>query len=194
MRIIAGEFGGRRLQAPPGIGTRPMLDRVREALFSTLAGHFDRGRVLDLFAGTGALGLEALSRGSIVARMIELDPKVTKVLQQNVADLGVAARARVLTGDALSPATWKDPLAPKYDVVFCDPPYPMLQIGPGRERVLETLGRLGAQWLAEDGVIVFHAPRGLMRESEFSGLISRERSYGTSSIWYLGAQSPAETP
>ncbi len=185
MRIIAGEFGGRLIEAPPGLGTRPMLDRVREAMFSTLGDRFEGAGVLDLFAGTGSLGLEALSRGALLARMVELDGRVVKLLDANVKALGVKDRAHVLAGDAISPAVWKDPTCERYAVIFFDPPYPMLRDGTSRKRLLEALGRLASERLAEDGVIVFHAPRSLLQVGEFRGMSARERTYGTSSLWYL---------
>lgn len=194
MRIISGEFGGRLIEAPPGQGTRPMLDRVREAMFSTLGDRFDGQGVLDLFAGTGSLGLESISRGAVLARMVELDARVVKLLQANIASLGVKDRTRVLTGDAISPAVWKDPGCERYSVIFCDPPYPMLRDGPSRKRVLEALGRLAAERLAEDGEIVFHAPRGLLQSGEFRGLDARERAYGTSALWSLSRGSAATEP
>ena len=99
MRIIAGEFRGRRIEAPPGDGTRPMLDRVREALFSTLGERVDGARVLDLFAGSGSLGLEALSRGARVARMVEQHPRAYATLKENVELLGAADRALCARGN-----------------------------------------------------------------------------------------------
>ncbi len=191
MRIIAGEFGGRLIEAPPGLGTRPMLDRVREAMFSTLGERFEGAGVLDLFAGTGSLGLEALSRGALMARMVELDGRVVKLLDANVKALGVKDRAHVLTGDAISPAVWKDPSCERYAVIFFDPPSPMLRDGTSRKRLLEALERLAADRLQDDGVIVLHAPRGLLQSGEFRGLAARERAYGTSSLWYLTRDSAA---
>ncbi len=185
MRIIAGEYGGRLIKAPAGEGTRPMLDRVREALFSTLGERLDGGRVLDLFAGTGSLGLESLSRGAAFARMVELDPLVVKLLQANVAALGAGERVRVVTADALSPTAWKDPGGHRFDVIFYDPPYPLLRVGPGRKRALEAIALLASDRLQGEGVIVFHAPRNLLTATEFGAIAARERVYGTNSLWYL---------
>lgn len=192
MRIIAGEYGGRLIQAPPGTATRPMLDRVREALFSTLGGRFDGAAVLDLFAGTGCLGLECLSRGAAFARLVERDPKTVKLLRANVETLAAGERARVIAADALSPGAWRDPAAEAYDYVFLDPPYPMVRDGPGRRRLLEVAARLCTERLGPEGVLVFHAPRGLLQQGEFKGLSARERSYGTSSLWYLGRPAAGE--
>ncbi|MBK8177397.1 MAG: 16S rRNA (guanine(966)-N(2))-methyltransferase RsmD [Planctomycetes bacterium] len=204
MRIIAGEFGGRQIEAPEGEGTRPMLDRVREALFSTLGERLEGARVLDLFAGTGSLGLEALSRGSRHARLVERDGRAAKLLSRNVANLGVQDRARVVVADALAPSAWRD-LAPRkseagetplaaerYEVVFFDPPYPMVRDGPARKRVFETLTRLTEGQLSPGGVIVFHAPRGLLSRTEFGTADAEERAYGTSALWYLRAGTAQE--
>src|SRR5215218_2705118 len=101
MRIVAGEWGGRRIQAPPGRGTRPTTDRVREAWMSTVAPHLPGARVLDLFAGSGALGLEALSRGAASATFVEQDAKALASLRANLDALGAGEAAAVVKGDAL---------------------------------------------------------------------------------------------
>lgn len=116
MRVIAGEFGGRRLHAPPR-GTRPTADRVREALFSML-GDVTGARTLDLYAGSGALGIEALSRGAASAVFVEIDVGVAVVIRRNLDTLG--ARGDVRRLDALRfLAAARGP----FDLVFCDPPY-----------------------------------------------------------------------
>jgi 16S rRNA (guanine966-N2)-methyltransferase len=120
-RIIAGEFGGRRLAVPRGRTTRPTADRVREAWMSILAPRLPGARVLDLFAGTGALGLEALSRGAAAADFVEQAPAVLTLLRRNIAELGVAERARVIRADGLHFATGLAPGA--YQVALADPPY-----------------------------------------------------------------------
>ena len=169
-----------------------MLDRVREALFSTLGERLDGGRVLDLFAGTGSLALESLSRGSAFARMVELDPLVVKLLKANVAALGAGERVRVVTGDALSPSAWADPGDKRFDVIFYDPPYPLVRVGPARKRVLDALALLSSDRLQDDGVIVFHAPRNLLQTADFGALAVRERIYGTNSLWYLTRVHPTQ--
>jgi len=118
MRVIAGELGGRRLRSPRGEATRPTGERVREALFSML-GELAGLTVLDLFAGSGALGIEALSRGAAAATFVERSPRALVALRANLADLGLRERARVVEGDALAALR-----APgNYDLVFLDPPY-----------------------------------------------------------------------
>lgn len=130
MRIIAGEHRGRRLVAPKGEGTRPTTDRVRESLFSALAsarGGFEGAVVLDAFAGSGALSLEALSRGAAFACLCERAASASKVIAQNVETLGLdGRRARVVRGDVLKASVPRPPASAGiegYDLVFLDPPY-----------------------------------------------------------------------
>lgn len=191
MRIIAGEHRGRQLKGPPDERTRPMLDRVREAVFSTLGARVDGARVLDLFAGTGSLALEALSRGAEHARLVERDPLILKLLRENVATLGLGERATVAPGDALSEATWaRDPHDARYAIVFVDSPYPLLGSAVTRRLVLNALVKLVTHHLTDDGVVVFHAPHALVDAIEFGAEVtSAVREYGTNDIWYLEAKS-----
>jgi len=185
MRIIAGEHRGRRIAAPPGRGTRPMLDRVREALFSTLGEIVHGARVLDLCAGSGSLGLEALSRGAQSARLVERDRKTLAVLRSNVEALCAGERAEIVAGDALEPSSWGGADA-RYELVFFDPPYPWLRAGVRRAPLLRAVQQLVAAHLAPDGVIVLHAPRGLLAAEAFGpGVAARLREYGTNALWYL---------
>ncbi len=191
MRIIGGEFRGRLIQAPPGSGTRPMLDRVRQALFSWMGERCDGERVLDLFSGSGSLGLEALSRGAASARFVERDPRAFRVLEGNLASLGVGERARAVRGDALHPGSWSDaaqtpPDDPRYDLVFYDPPYAMLALPAERHQVLQALERLIAGRLAPDGKLVFHAPKGRCSARDFEPAFDHAlREYGSNAIWLL---------
>ncbi|HET7470313.1 MAG TPA: 16S rRNA (guanine(966)-N(2))-methyltransferase RsmD [Gemmatimonadales bacterium] len=121
MRIVAGQFGGRRLTIPRDTRVRPTADRVREAWMSILADALPGARVLDLYAGSGALGLEALSRGAASADFVELNPPSLRALEANVAALDVGGRARIHRADALRFAERLTVGA--YDVAFADPPY-----------------------------------------------------------------------
>ena len=117
MRVIAGEYRGRRLKVPPGVRTRPTADRVREALFSML-GDVSGARVLDLYAGSGALGIEALSRGAGSAVFVDRDPRAVAAIERNLESLGL--EQEVLRQDAVR---FLARARGTFDLVFCDPPY-----------------------------------------------------------------------
>ena len=146
MRIIAGRWRGRKLTAPPGTETRPTADRVRETVFSMLTsrlGSFEGLRVADLFAGSGALGLEALSRGAAFACFVESDPRATSVIKTNAESLGAADQVRVLGGSALAL-----PRSDPFDLIFADPPYGP-DSGSSAVRAIVSAGWLQAGgWLA----------------------------------------------
>ena len=123
MRVIAGRFGGRRLAAPPGRGTRPTSDRVREAVFSIL-GPLEVAAALDLYAGSGALGIEALSRGADRVVFVERDARAAAVLRSNLDALGVGApEAELRRADAAAVLREARERAETYSLVLCDPPY-----------------------------------------------------------------------
>jgi len=152
MRIIAGDWRGRKLVAPEGTATRPTGDRVREALFSMLAsrlGSFEGLRVADLYAGSGALGFEALSRGAASATFVEHDPKALAAIRANVEALGAGDRTRVLAR-----AAQNLPAGDGFDLVFADPPY-----GPGSGT--QALGDiLAAGWAQPGAWIAIETKRG----------------------------------
>lgn len=155
MRIIAGEHRGRVLKAPKGDGTRPTTDRVRESLMSAVAsarGGFDGAVVLDAFAGSGALGLEALSRGAAWACAVERDAAAARVVEGNAQLLGYGLdRFRLVRGDVLARAIPPSATSPGYDLVFLDPPYAMAPAD-----ALEVPYRLDtAGLLAADALVVY---------------------------------------
>jgi 16S rRNA (guanine966-N2)-methyltransferase len=174
VRVVAGRFGGRRLAAPPGRGTRPTSDRVREALFSIL-GPLDGARVLDLFAGSGALGLEALSRGARSAVLVERDPRAASVIRANIEALGVSPdEARVVAASARSALRNAFAAGDTYDLVFLDPPY---RSAPGLGRELsEALEPL----IAAGGRVVTESDR--RAPLELSMPLALERRYGDTLI------------
>lgn len=147
MRIVAGRFGGRRIDAPPGNDTRPTADRVREALFSAL-GPLDGERVLDLFAGSGALAIEALSRGAGEAVLVEKDGRAVRVIEGNLKALALAApEAVVRRRDALAALRDARERSESYDLVFLDPPYRLatglgLELAPALAPVLAPGARV----------------------------------------------------
>lgn len=155
MRIIAGEHRGRVLKAPKGEGTRPTTDRVRESLMSAVAsarGGLDGAVVLDAFAGSGVLGLEALSRGAAWACAVERDGAAARVIEGNAQLLGYGPdRFRLVRGDALTRAIPPLPANSNYDLVFLDPPYVMLPAD-----ALGVVSRLDeAGLLAADALVVY---------------------------------------
>ena len=176
MRIIAGQFRGRPLQAPPGSATRPTADRVREALFSMLTsrlGSFEDLRVADLFAGSGALGFEALSRGAASITFVETDPKAHAAIKANAAKLGVGDRVRVLGGSALA-LSRSEP----FDIILADPPYAN---GSGSAVVTAVAD---ADWLAPGGWLSVETERrDLVDPGDFS--IEVDRQFGKARITLL---------
>jgi 16S rRNA (guanine(966)-N(2))-methyltransferase RsmD len=148
MRIVAGEHRSRRLVVPPGRDVRPTSDRAREAVFASLGARVVDARVLDLFAGSGALGLEALSRGAASCRFVERDTQALGAIRENVEALGEHARATVERGDAMRVLRRAAAAGERYDLILVDPPY------ADAERLAGDLGALLPQVLADDGRIV----------------------------------------
>lgn len=188
MRIIAGEHRGRRLESPPGEGTRPILDRVREALFGTLGERVVDARVLDLFAGPGSLALEALSRGAERARAVELNARVAAVLERNAKALGLEERIEIARTDALDERSWSVAPGPvaAYDIAFLDPPF-AFYADRRRQRVLDAIAQLARS--PSRPMVVLRAPKLALREASFGPeLAARERVYGSSSLWYVEAK------
>jgi 16S rRNA (guanine966-N2)-methyltransferase len=181
MRIVAGAWRGRSLRAPHGDTTRPTADRVRQALFDMLL-HAPWGgraaiegvRVLDVFAGTGALGLEALSRGAASATFLEHDRAALAALRANIAALGAESRAVVLAGDAL--AATSVAVGRACSLIFLDPPYH----GDLLARVLAHLGARG--WIGPEALIVAETARA---ERALHGALLAERTHGAAriSVW-----------
>ncbi len=178
MRVIAGHLGGRRLVAPRGLATRPTTDRVREALFSAL-GSVDDARVLDLYAGTGALGIEALSRGAASAVFVESARPAIAALRANLASLGLEAKARVLALPvARAAATLAADATPRFDLVFADPPYDDVDDAIGALETLAPSFAPGAR------VVLEHASRRPPRPTvRFEAL--RTRTYGDTALAFL---------
>ncbi len=196
-RVVAGEHGGRRLRTPSGDTTRPTSDRVREALFSrveALIGGLDGAVVLDLYAGSGAVGLEALSRGAAHAVLVEADRRAVAVVRANVEALAVGERARVVH-DRVERVLARPPfaeVAAGADLVFADAPYPL-----EADQLREVLGSgLTHGWLAADALLVVERPtRGAGWEFPTGVRPVGERGYGETTLWYgrRHFESPTET-
>jgi 16S rRNA (guanine966-N2)-methyltransferase len=183
MRIISGEFGSRRIRTPPGSTTRPTLDKTRESLFSILTGRVAGMRVLDLFAGSGALGLEALSRGAAHAVFCDKSRQAAQAIAENIAALHLADRAKLMHMD------WAQALRNlarervSFDLIFLDPPYRM-DYAP----ILQCITDYGA--LTDDGLLIAEhdakmtllLPKGLVS--------SRQKDYRDTRIDFIQRERP----
>ncbi|UYN98004.1 MAG: 16S rRNA (guanine(966)-N(2))-methyltransferase RsmD [Enhydrobacter sp.] len=184
MRIVAGKHRGRALASPEGLATRPTSSRAREALFNILA-HANwrsdgtspliEARVLDAFAGSGALGLEALSRGAAHATFFDTDPAAIKLIGENLRKLGETARAKVVRADATRPPPGREPC----DLVFLDPPY---RTGLAAQAAMALAD---AGWIAADAIVTVElaSNEDLVPPSGFEAI--DERRYGAAKIVVL---------
>ncbi|HJZ02714.1 MAG TPA: 16S rRNA (guanine(966)-N(2))-methyltransferase RsmD [Streptosporangiaceae bacterium] len=185
-RVIAGEAGGRRLAVPDGRNTRPTSDRAREGLFATivsLTGSLAGARVLDLYAGSGAVGLEALSRGAEHVLLVESGSRAARVIRDNIEAIGLAG-AEVVT-DRVERVLARGPAsAEKYDVVFADPPYALA--GDEVSAMLNALVKQG--WLAPGALVIVERATRSGPVSWPAGLEpDRARRYGEATFWYARA-------
>ena len=167
VRIVAGSRKGHRIEAPPGLTTRPTSDRTREAVFNIVAPWVEDADVLDLFAGSGAMGLEALSRGAARAVFVEADPQACRTIERNLDKLGLRGDVRC---DEVLAAIANE--RRRYDLVFCDPPYAETDHG--------SLARYLPKLLAEDGLLVFETAAKI--EPELPLTKRTTRRYGAARI------------
>jgi 16S rRNA (guanine966-N2)-methyltransferase len=188
MRIIGGEWGGRRLEVPEGI--RPMLDRERERLFGILGGR-EGAAVLDVFAGSGAISLEALSRGARLATLVENGRHVLPVLRKNLDALGAGARARLLPISAFGLPKSGEPGQGSVDIAVLCPPFPLLEDPAMRPR-FETLFRYVARSLVvAGGLLVIEHPEGLDAAVLGLGPPRDTRRTAASALSFWDAANPA---
>jgi 16S rRNA (guanine966-N2)-methyltransferase len=208
VRVIAGSAKGRRLGAPPGRTTRPTGDRVREGLFSSLGPAVADAVVLDLFAGSGALAVEALSRGAREATLVDYDPRAVAVAERNLERAGFVGRARVLTREAM--AFCRSPVGGPFTLVLADPPYAesskrclallagladgdaltesattVVQRGAGDELVADGAGQARTDQLSGA------APTGPAGSRRQILAFDRRRAYGDTDVWFLRAERVA---
>jgi len=158
MRIIAGEFGGRQLLPPEGETTRPITDRVKQSLFDIVAPLIEGAVVYDLFAGTGSLGLESLSRGAKLAYFFEADRSALARLNQNIMALRVADRSRIIPGDLFKwferSTVRPDPAGPSgAEIIFLDPPYRFLR--DRGDEIVQLVFHLSHGHLKPNSTVVF---------------------------------------
>jgi 16S rRNA (guanine966-N2)-methyltransferase len=191
MRIVAGKFRSTTIEAPRGLDTRPTSDRVRQALFNVLEHgapqvDFEGCRVLDLFAGSGALGIEALSRGARFALFIEDSADARAAIRRNVEALKLTGVSKIFRRDAtnLGPAQTLQP----FDLIFCDPPY-----GKGLgEKALQSAVEGG--WVAKDGILVLEERAGLEIGLPDAFEIIDQRDYGDTQITIGKSRTGKSTP
>ena len=186
-RIIGGTVGGRRIQTPRGAATRPTSDRVREALFSAVeawCGSLSGLRFLDLYAGSGAVGLEAWSRGAGVVTLVEQDKRTAALIAANARALGFAKAHVVAAG--VTPTLRRPPTAP-FDVAFLDPPYPLDDVAVAAD--LQSLVTHG--WLVPGALVVVERSSRSPEPAWPVGFSEgRHKKYGETMLWYGHAASP----
>jgi len=184
VRVIGGTHRRRRLVAPPGRRTRPTADRVREALFDILGPTVEGTRVLDLFAGSGAVGLEALSRGATYAVFVECDRDAVRALRANLAALGLGrARARVVVADAVAALPGLAQAEAPFDLVFLDPPY-------ATDLASRALTALAVSSLLRAGtrVVVQHFAKTALARVPGLAPAGEPRRFGESALTFLRAE------
>jgi 16S rRNA (guanine966-N2)-methyltransferase len=187
MRVIAGRLGSRKLHAPPGDQTRPTHDRVKEALFSVL-GDIRNKNVVDLYAGTGALGIEALSRGAAHACFVERSRAALFCLRRNLHELNLVDVSTVVARSVESVSPELSRLGP-HDLVFCDPPWSDIV------NVMTVLGKLAPKrWLAADGCLILeHAAKFAPAPLSIPGLVATDqRRWGDTAVTFFVAASLGE--
>lgn len=183
MRIVGGRLKGRALVTPDGRGTRPTSDRARESVFNILehapwAPGLEGRRAIDLFAGSGALGLEAISRGAAFCLFVETDAAARGAIRQNIEALGLFGETRLHRRDATDLGMKPAGLAEPFDLAFLDPPY---HSGLG-QRALALLGRGG--WISQDALVVFECAAD--ETPETPGFVARDtRTWGAAKVLFL---------
>lgn len=186
-RIIGGDAGGRRVRTPTGEATRPTTDRVREALFSALEarlGSLRGARFLDLYAGSGAIGLEAVSRGAGTVTAVESDRRTARLVEANAAELGLPVQ---VVAQPVGRVLATPPPAP-YDVVFLDPPYPLPD-----DDLAEVLAALVTHdWVGPGGLVVVERSS-RSAEPDWPAQLSgtKRKNYGETTLWYVQHDFPA---
>jgi 16S rRNA (guanine966-N2)-methyltransferase len=184
MRIIQGEARGRKLLVPRGASVRPPLDRIRESVFSILGGGLEGEGVLDLFAGIGSFGLEALSRGARRAVFVESAPSSIALLERNIASLGFGPRSTVILGDALDEPDLALRREGEFAVVFLDPPFKIFDDPAGAGRVFARAREiLASRSILPEGRVVLRHPSRFRGDPPIPS--SERRDYGESTVLFF---------
>ena len=173
MRVITGSAKGKRLKTPNGLQTRPTADRVKEAIFSVIQFQLQNARFLDLFAGSGQMGIEALSRGAISAVFVDSSKEAVKLVQDNLKATNFDQQARVFQLDYMS---YLNRCNETFDIIFLDPPYAEVFLETALKKISEI------DILAECGIIICERPADKLQNLEIPGL-SREKDYKYGKSW-----------
>jgi len=185
--LTGGVARGAKLFTVPGKEIRPALARLRISVFEILRSRLEGATILDLFAGSGSMGLEALSRGARFGVFIDSDPRCLEVLKRNLAKLRFLDRAEVVAGDALEAPALLGPKGRRYDLVFVDPPYAMYEDPPSAARLEAAVAGLD-----RGEVIVEHRATRDLGESWAGGRLTDRRRYGGTAVsWYTGSGEAA---
>ena len=177
MRIVAGEYGGRKLKALAGDNTRPTSDKIKGAIFNMIGPYFDGGAVLDLFAGSGGLGIEAVSRGCAHGVLVDKNFQAIKVIQENVGITKEPEKFTVLKSEANQALMTFSQSGQHFDYIFLDPPYAQQEIVNQIEKVLAS------ELLTANGIIICEVGRGVDLPAEIQDLkVFKRKNYGTTEI------------
>ena len=176
MRIISGKYKGRKIEGYNMVGTRPTMDRVKESLFATIQNNIKDSVVLDLFAGSGQLGIESISNGAKLCYFIDNNKEVIKILNKNISNLNIKSNSKVLLSD------WKKSLNEfsnqniKFDLIFVDPPYDYNVY----EKILEKVSTLNL--LNQDGLIILEHSNLKLKDTYNNLILYKEKKYGNKSV------------
>lgn len=189
LRVTSGEMRGFKLEVPRSTSVRPPLEMLREAVFNILGQDLAGWRVADLFAGSGIMGIEALSRGASEAVFVEKDRDAVAVIKRNLEKTGLLPKGMVIGGNAFSSARRLAGRGP-IDAVFVDPPFAMMRNAAGRTRLLALVGELFASGeLAADALVILRAPEKVVLEVPDGFHVSGERQYGHSRLFFFAADA-----
>ncbi|WZL74798.1 16S rRNA (guanine(966)-N(2))-methyltransferase RsmD [Clostridiaceae bacterium 35-E11] len=177
MRVIAGSLKGRRLKTPKGIETRPTTDRVKESIFSIIHAHIIDSIIIDLFSGTGNLGIEALSRGAEKVFFVDKNKNSIQLIKENIESMGLKSKSEILFCDALKAIKQLASLSHKFDIIFMDPPY-------SKGLILPCMEAINAEdMLKEDGIIlVEHDTKDTLPDNVGRLIKRKEKKYGNTMI------------
>lgn len=179
LRVVAGLVGGRRLKTPKGVEIRPTQDRIKQVIFSSLAETIEGATVLDLFAGTGSLGIESLSRGAMRAVFVEKERRCAAAVTENLEICAMVAQGRVIHQDVN--AFLSGPVSEPFDIIFADPPYEKIRSSLDESPFLEAV----YPWVKPGGLFIWEHYSGQKLREPRNWIIVRDRDYGETGLTFL---------